>query len=67
MVDSPGDNLLAEFASVVDAVRCAVEIQRELAGRNAQLTEERSMEFRIGVNLGDFVTEEERIYGTAWT
>ena len=63
MVDSPGDNLLAEFASVVDAVRCAVEIQRELAGRNAQLTEERSMEFRIGVNLGDFVTEEERIYG----
>jgi adenylate cyclase len=63
VVDSPGDNLLAEFANVVDAVRCAVEIQRELAGRNAQLTEERSMEFRIGVNLGDFVTEEERIYG----
>jgi len=63
VVDSPGDNLLAEFASVVDAVNCAVEIQRNLAVRNAELPETRRMEFRIGVNLGDVVTEEERIYG----
>jgi len=63
VVDSPGDNLLAEFASVVDAVNCAVEIQRELAERNAELPEGRRMEVRIGVNLGDVVTEGERIYG----
>jgi len=63
VVDSPGDNLLAEFASVVDAVNCAVEIQRELAKRNAELPENRRMEFRIGLNLGDVVTEGERIYG----
>ncbi len=63
VVDSPGDNLLAEFASVVDAVNCGVEIQRELAERNAELPENRRMEFRIGVNLGDVVTEGERIYG----
>jgi TolB-like protein/class 3 adenylate cyclase len=63
VVDAPGDNLLAEFASVVDAVNCAVEIQRELAERNAELPEERKMLFRIGVNLGDVVEEEDRIYG----
>jgi adenylate cyclase len=63
VVDSPGDNLLAEFASVVDAVNCAVEIQRELAKRNAELPEDRRMDFRIGLNLGDVVTEGERIYG----
>jgi class 3 adenylate cyclase len=63
VVDSPGDNLLAEFTSVVDAVNCAVEIQRELAVRNAELPEDRRMEFRIGLNLGDVVTEGERIYG----
>jgi adenylate cyclase len=63
VVDSPGDNLLAEFASVVDAVNCAVEIQRELAERNAELPEDRRMQFRVGVNLGDVVTEGERIYG----
>jgi len=63
VVDSPGDNLLAEFASVVDSVNCAVEIQRELAVRNAELPQGRRMELRIGVNLGDVVTEGERIYG----
>jgi TolB-like protein len=63
LVDSPGDNLLAEFASVVDAVNCAVEIQRELAERNAELPYGRQMQFRIGVNLGDVVEEEGRIYG----
>src|SRR5262245_31349281 len=51
VVDSPGDNLLAEFASVVDAVRCAVEIQPELKAKNADLPAQRKMEFRIGINL----------------
>jgi TolB-like protein/class 3 adenylate cyclase/Tfp pilus assembly protein PilF len=63
VVDSPGDNLLAEFLSVVDAVRCAVEIQEELRVRNAELPDDRRMEFRIGINLGDVVEEGERIYG----
>jgi adenylate cyclase len=63
VVDAPGDNLLAEFGSVVDAVNCAVEIQRELAERNAQLPPARQMEFRIGINVGDIVEEERRIYG----
>lgn len=63
VVDATGDNMLAEFTSVVDAVNCAVEIQRELAERNADLPEERKMEFRIGVNLGDVIEEEDRIYG----
>jgi adenylate cyclase len=63
VVDSPGDNLLAEFTSVVDAVRCAVEIQEELRVRNAELPETKRMHFRIGINLGDVVEEGERIYG----
>jgi adenylate cyclase len=63
VVDSPGDNILSEFASVVDAVRGAVEIQEELKVRNAELPENRRMDFRIGINLGDVIHEEERIYG----
>jgi len=63
VVDSPGDNVLAQFKSVVDAVRCAVEIQEELKVRNTELPENRKMEFRIGVNLGDVIEEGERIYG----
>ena len=63
VVDSPGDNVLAEFGSGVDAVNCAVEVQRELAERNEELSADRKMEFRIGVNLGDVVQEGERIYG----
>ena len=63
VVDAPGDNLLAEFVSVVDAVNCAVEIQRELAERNQELPPERRMQFRMGVNLGDVVEEQDRIYG----
>ena len=63
VVDSPGDNVLAEFASVVDAVESAVEIQRELKAKNAELPENRRMEFRIGINLGDVIEEGERIYG----
>jgi adenylate cyclase len=63
VVDAPGDNVLAEFGSVVDAVNCAVEIQRELAERNAELSENRRMRFRIGINLGDVLEEGPRIYG----
>jgi class 3 adenylate cyclase len=63
VVDTTGDNLLAEFLSAVDAVNCAVEIQRELAERNDELSDERKMNFRIGVNVGDVVEEEDRIYG----
>jgi adenylate cyclase len=63
VVDAPGDNLLAEFASVVDAVRCAVEIQQELQTKNAELPEHRRMPFRIGINLGDVIVEGERLYG----
>jgi len=55
VVDAVGDNLLAEFASVVEAVQCAVAIQRELKARNAELPAHRRMEFRNGINLGDYV------------
>jgi adenylate cyclase len=63
VVDSPGDNILAEFSSVVDAVECAVKIQGDLQETNASLPENRRMEFRIGVNLGDVIDDEGRIYG----
>jgi adenylate cyclase len=63
VVDSPGDNLLAEFASVVDAVQCAVAVQKEITARNDELPENSIMQFRIGINLGDVIEEEERIYG----
>ncbi|UCH22195.1 MAG: tetratricopeptide repeat protein [Deltaproteobacteria bacterium] len=63
VVDYPGDNILAEFTSVVDAVQCGVEIQQVLKARNAALPESRRMAFRIGVNLGDVIEEGERIYG----
>src|SRR5437773_668301 len=63
VVDSPGDNLLAEFVSVVDAVRCAIEIQQDLKAQNATLLDHRKMEFRMGINLGDVVIEGERLYG----
>ena len=63
VVDSPGDNLLAEFGSVVDAVQCAVEVQQVLKAKNGELPENRRMQFRIGVNLGDVIEEGERIYG----
>ena len=63
VVDSPGDNLLAEFVSVVDAVQCAVAVQKELKSRNDELPENRKMQFRIGINLGDVIQEENRIYG----
>jgi adenylate cyclase len=63
VVDTTGDNLMAEFSSVVDAVKCAVETQKEMSERNADLPDNRRMLFRIGVNLGDIVEEDDRIYG----
>src|SRR2546422_367717 len=63
VVDAPGDNLLAEFVSVVDAVQCAVVIQTTLKAENANLPPDRRMEFRIGLNLGDVIVEGERLYG----
>lgn len=63
VIDSPGDNLLAEFTSVVDAVQCSLAVQKELQARNAGLPENRRMQFRIGINLGDVIEEEDRIYG----
>jgi TolB-like protein len=63
VVAAPGDNVLAEFASVVDAVQCAVEIQQVLRAKNAMLPENRRMEYRIGINLGDVIEEGEQIYG----
>jgi TolB-like protein/class 3 adenylate cyclase/cytochrome c-type biogenesis protein CcmH/NrfG len=63
VVDTTGDNLLAEFTSVVDALNCSAKIQHELAERNIELPSERRMEFRIGINVGDVIEEEDRIYG----
>src|SRR5713226_6704837 len=62
-VNSAGDSVLAEFASVVNAVHCAVEIQTTLKAENANLPPDRRMEFRIGVNLGDVMVDGEQIYG----
>ena len=63
VVSTSGDGLLAEFASVVEAVQCAAEVQRELSARNAALGGERRMDFRIGVNLGDVIVEGDDLYG----
>jgi len=63
VVGTAGDSLLVEFASVVDAVKCGVEIHKDLKIRVAELPEERRMEFRIGINLGDVIEEEDTIYG----
>ena len=63
IVDAPGDNILAEFISVVDSVNCAAEIQRDIAERNAELSDSRRMQFRIGVNIGDVIQDGDRIFG----
>jgi adenylate cyclase len=63
VVDSLGDNLLAEFASVVDAVQCAVAVQKDISARNTDLPENKKMQFRIGINLGDVIQVGDRIYG----
>jgi class 3 adenylate cyclase len=63
VVDSPGDNILAQFASALDAVRCAIDIQEELKKRNQALPDPRKMAFRIGINVGEIIEEGGRIYG----
>src|ERR1700724_2768459 len=63
VVKNTGDGFLAEFASVVDAVRCAVEVQRGMAERNAVTSPEERIEFRVGVNLGDVIAEGGDIFG----
>ncbi|MBV8891299.1 MAG: adenylate/guanylate cyclase domain-containing protein [Acidobacteria bacterium] len=63
IVKNTGDGFLAEFASVVDAVRCAAEVQRGMAERNADAPAEERIEFRIGINLGDVIVEEHDIFG----
>src|SRR5215831_16511158 len=63
IVKNTGDGFLAEFRSVVDAVRCAVQIQRGMADREPEVPEERRIRFRIGVNLGDVIAEEHDIFG----
>lgn len=64
VIDALGDNLLAEFNSMINAVECAVKIQQELKKKNDNLIESRRMHFRIGVNLGDVIEEDGRIYGS---
>jgi adenylate cyclase len=63
IVKTTGDGLLAEFASVVDAVRCAVEVQREMSARNAAAPAEQRIEFRMGINVGDIIIENGDIFG----
>ena len=63
IVKNTGDGFLAEFASVVDAVRCAVEIQRAMVDREPEVPEERRIRFRMGINLGDVIAEEQDIFG----
>ena len=63
IVKNTGDGLLAEFPSVVDAVRCAVEVQRGMIDREPEVSEDRRIRFRIGINLGDVIVEEHDIFG----
>jgi adenylate cyclase len=63
IVKTTGDGLLVEFASVVDAVRCAVEVQREMTARNAAAPAQRCIEFRMGINVGDIIIEDGDIFG----
>jgi adenylate cyclase len=63
VVKNTGDGLLSQFPSVVDAVRCAVEVQREMMARNATASAERRIEFRMGINLGDIIIEDGDIFG----
>src|SRR5581483_7160898 len=63
IVNTAGDSVLAEFASAVDAVQCAVDMQQALKSRNNELPAERKMEFRLGINVGDVMIEGEQLYG----
>jgi adenylate cyclase len=65
IVKTTGDGLLVEFARVVNAVRCAVEVQREMSARNASVPGERRIEFRMGINVGNIIIEEGDIFGDA--
>jgi class 3 adenylate cyclase len=63
VVKNTGDGMLAEFSSVVDAVRCAVDVQRNMAERNAEVPQERRIEFRIRINVGDIMIDRGDIFG----
>src|SRR5262245_46683270 len=63
IIDTAGDGILAEFGSVVNAAECAVAIQRTMAERNADVEEARRMRFRIGINQGDVIFDDSRVYG----
>jgi class 3 adenylate cyclase len=63
LVKTTGDGILIEFPSVVDAVRCGVEVQRGMNGRNAPVSSDKRMEFRVGINLGDVIIDGDDIYG----
>src|SRR5262249_41640620 len=63
VIDTAGDGILAEFSSVVNAVECAVAIQKVMMQRNADISLDRQMKFRIGVNLGDVICDDTRVYG----
>jgi adenylate cyclase len=65
LVKTSGDGLLVEFPSVVDALRCAIEIQQSMVERNAELPREKRMEFRVGVDVGDVMIEGRDLYGAA--
>ncbi len=63
IVKTTGDGMLVEFASVVDALRCAVEVQREMAERNVDVPQDKRIEFRVGINVGDIIIDGDDIYG----
>jgi len=63
IVKTTGDGMLVEFASVVDALRCAVEVQQGMVARNAEVPQDKRIEFRIGINVGDIIIEAGDIYG----
>src|SRR5713101_5416802 len=64
IVNAPGDSVLVEFGSAVDAVRCAIEIQKQIAERNADIPDDRRIEFRMGINVGDVIVDDQGdIYG----
>ncbi len=63
IVKTTGDGMLVEFASVVDALRCAVEVQRGMIERNAELPQEKRIEFRVGINVGDIIIDGDDIFG----
>ena len=63
VVKTTGDGLLAEFSSVVDAVRCSLDIQRGMIDRNAEVPQEKRIEFRVGINVGDIIIDGDDIFG----